>query len=352
MGEVSIIGVDIAKSVFQVHGVDADSMVVIRKRVGRLKILEFFADLPPCLVGMEACATAHQWARELKKLGHDTRLMPPTYVKAYVKRGKNDAADAAAICEAVTRPSMRFVPIKSVEQQSALMLHRTRELLIRQRTQLINALRAHLAELGLVAAKGHEGLQQLVMAVTESSDERLPSHARLACQSIVAQLDAAQTQISGLDKRIVQAHRANADSKRTPSHSRVRRDPIHGGRVDDDRSKCVQDRARVRSLGWIGATAELHRRQGAPRLDFQTGRSLSAATIRPRCNIHCQDRTRAAGEVPLADTASRPAAVQGCCGGAGQQDGAGRLGSVGQGRGLSGANTFERPCYRSGGLKM
>src|SRR5476649_1735008 len=214
MGEVSTIGVDIAKSVFQIHGVDADGMVVIRRRVGRAKVLEFFAGLPPCLVGMEACATAHQWARELKKFGHDTRLMPPTYVKAYVKRGKNDAADAAAICEAVTRPSMRFVPIKSVEQQSALMLHRTRDLLIRQRTQLINALRAHLAELGLVAAKGHEGLHQLVTAVAESGDERLPSNARFACQSIVAQLHAVQTQINGLDKRITQAHRANADSKR------------------------------------------------------------------------------------------------------------------------------------------
>jgi transposase len=189
MGEVSTIGVDIAKSVFQIHGVDADGTVVIRKRIGRAKVLEFFAKLPHCLVGMEACATAHQWAREFKKIGHDTRLMPPTYVKAYVKRGKNDAADAAAICEAVTRPSMRFVPIKSVEQQSALMLHRTRDLLIRQRTQLINALRAHLAELGLVAAKGHEGLQQLVMAVTESSDERLPNNARFACQAIPIQSD-------------------------------------------------------------------------------------------------------------------------------------------------------------------
>src|SRR5664280_7044 len=214
MGEVSTIGVDIAKSVFQIHGVDADGTVVIRKRVGRAKVLEFFAKLPRCLVGMEACATAHQWARELKKLGHDTRLMPPTYVKAYVKRGKNDAADAAAICEGVTRPSMRFVPIKSVEQQSALMLHRTRDLLIRQRTQLINALRAHLAELGLVAAKGHEGLHQLVTAVAESSDERLPSNARFACQAIVAQLSAVQTQINGIDTRITQAHRANADSKR------------------------------------------------------------------------------------------------------------------------------------------
>jgi transposase len=214
MGEVSTIGVDIAKSVFQIHGVDAEGAVVIRRRIGRAKVLEFFSDLPPCLVGMEACATAHQWARELKKLGHDTRLMPPTYVKAYVKRGKNDANDAAAICEAVTRPSMRFVPIKSVEQQSALMLHRTRDLLIRQRTQLINALRAHLAELGLVAAKGHEGLHQQVMAVAESSDEQLPSNARFACQAIVAQLSAVQTQISKLDKHITQAHRANADSKR------------------------------------------------------------------------------------------------------------------------------------------
>jgi transposase len=214
MGEAITIGIDIAKSVFQIHGVDADGTVVIRRRVGRAKVLEFFADLPPCLVGMEACATAHLWARELKKLGHDTRLMPPTYVKAYVKRGKNDAADAAAICEAVTRPSMRFVPIKSVEQQSALMLHRTRDLLIRQRTQLINALRAHLAELGLVAAKGREGLQQLVTAVTDSSHERLPSDAGFACQMIVAQLHAVQTQVNGLDKRIAQAHRANADSKR------------------------------------------------------------------------------------------------------------------------------------------
>jgi transposase len=121
MGEVITIGVDIAKSVFQIHGVDADGVVVIPRRIGRARVLEFFADLPPCRVGMEACATAHQWARELAKLGHDTRLMPPTYVKAYVKRGKNDAADAAAICEAVTRPSMRFVPIKSVEQQSMLI---------------------------------------------------------------------------------------------------------------------------------------------------------------------------------------------------------------------------------------
>src|SRR5471030_791416 len=214
MGELSTIGVDIAKSVFQIHGVDAEGMVVIRRRIGRAKVLEFFAGLPSFLVGMEACATAHQWGRELKKFGHDTRLMPPTYVKAYVKRGKNDAADAAAICEAVTRPSMRFVPIKSVEQQSVLMLHRARDLLIRQRTQLTNALRSHLAELGLVAEKGREGLHQLAAIVMECGNERLPSDARFACQAIITQLHAVQIEISGLDKRIAQTHRANADSQR------------------------------------------------------------------------------------------------------------------------------------------
>src|SRR5436853_5377837 len=203
MQTITTVGLDIAKSVFQVHGVDAAGQVVVRRHLKRRYVLSFFQKLPPCLVGIEACATAHHWARGLMKLGHDTRLMPPTYVKAYVKRSKNDAADAAAICEAVTRPSMRFVPIKSVEQQSALMLHRTRDLLIRQRTQLINAVRAHLAELGLVAAKGREGLQQLVAVVAETSDERLSSSARFACQAIVAQLHALQIQINGLDKRIL-----------------------------------------------------------------------------------------------------------------------------------------------------
>ena len=212
--QVSTIGIDIAKNVFQVHGLDAAEKPVLKKQLRRSHVLEFFGKLPPCLIGMEACATSHQWARELKKLGHDVRLMPPSYVKAYVKRSKNDAADAAAICEAVRRPSMRFVPIKSVAQQSALMLHRTRDLLMRQRTQLINAMRAHLAELGLVAQKGHEGLQQLMRTVAAATDEGLPSDARFACQSIAAQLQSVQMQITGLDKRIHQVHRANPASKR------------------------------------------------------------------------------------------------------------------------------------------
>ena len=157
MGEVSTIGLDIAKSVFQIHGVDADGAVVIRKRISRPKVLEFFAALPPCLVGIEACPSAHHWSRGLQALGHTVRLMPPSYVKAYLKRSKNDANDAAAICEAVTRPSMRFVPTKSEQQQSALMLHRSRQLLVRQRTMLSNAIRGHMAELGIISAKGRNG---------------------------------------------------------------------------------------------------------------------------------------------------------------------------------------------------
>src|SRR5271156_480516 len=157
MGEVSTIGLDIAKSVFQIHGVDVDGAVVIRRRVSRAKVSEFFAALPPCLIGIEACPTAHHWSRKLQAFGHTVRLMPPNYVKAYLKRSKNDANDAAAICEAVTRPSMRFVPIKTKQQQTALMLHRTRQLLVRQRTMLSNALRGHLAELGVVSAKGRNG---------------------------------------------------------------------------------------------------------------------------------------------------------------------------------------------------
>src|SRR5436305_7580388 len=167
--QVSTIGVDLAKNVFQVHGVDSAGKVVITRQLRRKQVIDFFSKIPACLVGMEACGTAHHWAREVSKLGHTVRLMPPSYVKGYVKRSKSDAADAAAIC-AVTRPSMRFVPIKSADQQALLMLHRTRDLLIRQRTQLINALRAHLAEFGLVAETGREGLAQLAAIITDRND--------------------------------------------------------------------------------------------------------------------------------------------------------------------------------------
>jgi transposase len=212
--QVSTIGIDLAKNVFQVHGINAAGAVALTKKLRRSQVLSLFAKLPPCLVGMEACATAHQWARELKALGHDVRLMPASYVKAYVKRGKNDAADAAAICEAVTRPSMRFVPIKSVEQQAALMLHRARDLLIRQRTQLINALRAHLAELGMVAASGRDGLKKLLAIVAGETQQRLPGPMREALQALIAQLEALQLQIGKLECQIHAQHRSSEASRR------------------------------------------------------------------------------------------------------------------------------------------
>ena len=163
--QISTIGLDLAKHVFQVHGIDANKKVVVRKQLRRRQVMAFFEALPPCLVGMEACATAHHWARELRKLGHEVRLMPARDVKAYVKRNKNDAADAEAICEAVRRPTMRFITVKTVEQQGRLMQHRVRDQLMRQRTQLINALRAHMAELGIVAAQGREALKELLVVI-------------------------------------------------------------------------------------------------------------------------------------------------------------------------------------------
>lgn len=213
--QVSTIGIDIAKTVFQVHGVDTAGRVVIARQLRRSQVIDLFRKLPPCLIGMEACATAHHWARELTRLGHEVRLMPASYVKAYVKRSKNDAADAAAICEAVTRPSMRFVPVKSVEQQAALMLHRARDLLVRQRTQLINALRAHLAEIGLVAATGVDGVKTLVAMVTdESNSNDLPVAMRRALQPLVAQLLALGQKIGDLERAIHAQHRASDASRR------------------------------------------------------------------------------------------------------------------------------------------
>ena len=212
--QITTIGLDIAKNVFQVHGIDAAENVVVRKQLRRGQVIAFFKALAPCLVGMEACATSHYWARELTKLGHQVRLMPAKDVKAYVKRNKNDAADAEAICEAVRRPTMRFVAIKSAEQQARLMQHRARDLLIRQRTQLINAFRAHLAELGLAAAQGRAGVKELLTRIAEEGDQSLPVDARASLMVLAAQLQAVQTMIGSLEKRIVKQHRSNKESKR------------------------------------------------------------------------------------------------------------------------------------------
>jgi transposase len=208
------IGLDIAKSVFQVHGIDGEGQVVVQKRLTRRKLLPFFEGLSPCLVGLEACAAAHHWGRELSKLGHDVRLMPPSYVKPYVKRQKNDAADAEAICEAVQRPTMRFVEIKSRDQQSVMTLHRVRLLLIRQRVQLSNAIRGHMAEYGLVAAVGRNGLAQLIAIIGDHDDDCIPEVARASLAVLVAQLNLVNEQILEMDRRVRTSARSTEVSRR------------------------------------------------------------------------------------------------------------------------------------------
>ena len=250
MQTVTTIGLDIAKSIFQVHAVDAHGNVVVRRQLKRRHVLGFFEKLPPCLVGIEACASSHHWSRELQKLGHTVRLMPPAYVKPYVKRQKNDAADAEAICEAVTRPNMRFVPTKTPEQQSCLMLHRTRHLFIRQQTAVINAIRAHLAEFGIVAPAGRKGVEELLKVVADEDDQRVPEIARACVAALGAQLQMLKAQILEFDRRIMAWHRSNATSKRLDAIPGV------GPALATALVACVADPSAFRSgrdfSAWIG----------------------------------------------------------------------------------------------------
>ena len=214
MQAITTIGLDIAKSVFQVHGVDAGGNVVLRRQLKRRYVLAFFQKLPPCLIGIEACASSHYWSRELQALGHKVRLIPPAYVKPYVKRQKNDSADAEAICEAVSRPNMRFVETKTPEQQSCLMLHRTRHLFIRQQTAVINSIRAHLAEFGIVAPVGRNGVEELLGVVADTNDNRLPVVARACLAALGAQLRMLKARILEFDRLIMAWHRSSEASKR------------------------------------------------------------------------------------------------------------------------------------------
>jgi transposase len=214
MQAITTVGLDIAKSVFQVHGVDALGNVIVRRQLKRRYVLAFFQRLQPCLVGIEACASSHYWSRELQTFGHSVRLMPSAYVKPYVKRQKNDAADAEAICEAVTRANMRFVPTKTPEQQGGLMLHRTRHLFIRQQTAVINAIRAHLAEFGIVAPVGRNGVELLLGVVADPNDKRLPDVARTCVAALGAQLKMLKERILEFDRLIMAWHRSSEASKR------------------------------------------------------------------------------------------------------------------------------------------
>jgi transposase len=212
--EISTIGLDLAKSIFQVHGINGAGEVVVRKALRRSQVLPFFAKLPPCLVGMEACGTSHHWARELIRLGYDVRLMPPAYVKPYVKRGKTDANDAEAICEAVSRPTMRFVPVKSREQQAALALHRTRDLLVKQRTQLVNMIRGLLAEFGIAMPQGLHHALALSKQLTNEPAADVPELAGRVVTSLAHQIGAIHEQLAALEKKLLAWHRSNELSQR------------------------------------------------------------------------------------------------------------------------------------------
>ncbi len=291
MQTVTTIGLDIAKSVFQVHGIDAEGKVLIRRKLKRRYLLAFFEKLQPCLVGIEACATSHHWSRELKTLGHTVRLMPPAYVKPYVKRQKNDATDAEAICEAVTRANMRFVETKTPEQQSCLMLHRTRQLFIRQQTSVINAIRAHMAEFGTVAPVGRKGVEQLLAIVTDASDQRVPEVARACLAALGAQLRMLKAQILEFDRMIMAWHRSNETSRRLDAIPGIGPASHRSGRKRRQ-SKGIPLGTELLSLDRTRAAAALERRQGQARRYQQARRSLSAQPVHRRGTRRdplCQD---------------------------------------------------------------
>jgi transposase len=263
MEQITTIGLDLAKNVFQVHGIDAAGQVVVRKALRRAEVLRFFEQLPACLVGMEACGTAHHWARELTKLGHTVRLMPPAYVKPYVKRGKTDAANAEAIAEAVTRPTMRFVAVKTAEQQGVLMLHKVRDLLVRQRTMLINALRGHLAEFGIVAARGPGGVTAAIAALHEGQD-RLPELARQVLHGLVEQMRVIGLEIAKAEQRIMAWHRASEASQRLASIPGI--GPITASAIAAAVPEATLFRSGRQFAAWLGLTPRPHSSGGKQRL--------------------------------------------------------------------------------------
>jgi transposase len=263
MAEMRTIGLDLAKNLFQVHGCDAEGKVLVRRRLRRAEVLEFFASVEPCLVGMEACAGAHHWAREIAKLGHEVRLMPPAYVKPYVKRGKTDAADAEAIAEAVTRPTMRFVPVKTADQQSALMLHKTRDLLVRQRTALINALRGHMGELGIVVPQGAQKVPGLVEALRAAGEE-VPDVARRALDMLVDQLGFVEIGIRKAEADILAWHRASEASRRLATIPGI--GPITASAIAATVPDAGQFRSGRQFAAWLGLTPKPRSSGGKERL--------------------------------------------------------------------------------------
>jgi transposase len=274
MMEVSTIGLDLAKHVFQAHGASASGMVVFRKKLRREQVLSFFASQPRCRVAMEACASAHHWARVIGELGHEVRLISPAYVKPFVKRQKNDTADAEAICEAAQRPTMRFVAVKSEEKQASSVIFRTRDLLVSQRTQIINALRGHLGEYGFIAPQGPTHVERLTSEVEDPSSA-IPRAARTCLLQLVGILRGLQSEIAALDAEIA------ARAKRDDVANRLMTVPghRHSTRSVGTTAGNFQVRARLCGLDWLDTFATVDRREAENGTHFTYGRAKSAAAF-------------------------------------------------------------------------
>ena len=337
MGQVSTIGLDLAKSIFQVHGADASGAVVFRKRLRRSQVRPFLAAQPPCTVAMEACGSAHYWAREIGMLGHAVRLIPPAYVKPFVKRQKNNATDAEAICEAAQRPTMRFVAPKSEQTQAAALVFRARDLLVRQRTQVINALRGHLSEFGIVVAKGPAHVPQLVQAV-ENPDEPLPEIARPILQILIDTLHRLDEQIALLDREIVQRAKADETAHRLMTIPGI--GPVTAVALTAlaPPAQTFQARAGLRRLGGADPAPAFDRRQAEAGCDLEDGRTNPAppADHRRECRPALGGPPWRSGRLLDRPHAGAQAADAGA-GGLGQQDGPHRLGLDGQGWDLPGS---------------
>lgn len=295
--QVTTIGLDIAKRVFQAHGVDGVGKAVLRRKLQRAEVLTFFQSLSPCVVGIEACGTAHHWAREIRALGHTVRLMPASYVKAYVKRGKTDAADAEAICEAVTRPTMRFVPVKTPEQQAVLMLHRTRDLLVRQRTMLVNALRGHMAELGIIAPQGISRVADLVAVLLGKDETTMPALARQALRGLAEELEALGERIKAIEAAILAWHKENEASRRLASIPGV--GPITASAIVASIIDPTQFRSGRHLAAWIGLVPRQNSSGGKERqggISKQGDRTLRRLLVLGATAVIRHARTRSDAE--------------------------------------------------------
>lgn len=319
MEGIATVGLDLAKNTFQVHAVNAVGEVIVRRALRRSQVLAFFERLPPCLVGMEACGSAHYWAREIGAMGHTVRLMPAAYVKAYVKRNKTDAADAEAICEAVTRPTMRYVAVKGRQEQAAAIILRTRDLLTRQRTQSINALRGHMAELGVIAAAGAKSCGKLIAIVRDDADDRLPAMAREALAEIADQIESLNEKIAALERKIVATVRQDEVARRLTAIPGV--GPITAAtvRAAVAPSRRLSERQGLRCLDRPDTKVQLERRQGETRFDLETRKSSAPLALGRRCNGNPEAFAEwlwnaAVGDRPSAAARSGRYAVAGECG--------------------------------------